>query len=398
MKTLGLYCLIASTVIWGGVLLSPWRFWSTRPSLDAPGSCEPENLSDITVLIPARNEADVIQTTLRALAKQGTNLSVILVDDQSADNTADLVRQTAALNLTLIAGESLPLGWTGKLWALEQGRRHIATPLTLLLDADIKLQAGTISAMRTAMQRNAIGFLSLMAAPPLTGFLEKLLMPAFIYFFKLLYPFRVSNSPSPLIAAAAGGCILMRTHILDEIGGFSALKDALIDDCTLARRVKAQGVRTWIGLTHSACSIRPYQGLPEIWAMVARTAFTQLRYSAGLLLLCTVLMAIAFWTPLAGLFYPDSGVKFLAAAAFLFMLLSYLPTLKFYDRSWLWALALPFIGTLYLAMTWSSALRYWRGARAQWKNRTYGKPTSSDGCAQTDKQADTADNIPTGSG
>lgn len=397
METVGLYCLIASTIIWGGILVLPWRSWSTQPSLEARGSCESENLSDITVLIPARNEADVIQTTLRALAAQGTGLNVILVDDQSTDNTAYLARQVASLNLTLITGEALPSGWTGKLWALEQGRRHITTPLTLLLDADIELQAGTISAMRAAMQRDDIGFLSLMAAPPLSSSWERLLMPAFIYFFKLLYPFRISNSPSPLIAAAAGGCILLHTHILDEIGGFSVLKDALIDDCTLALRVKAQGIKTWIGLTHSARSIRPYQGLQEIWRMVARTGFTQLRYSAGLLMLCTVLMAIAFWAPLAGLFNPDPRVKFLAVVAFLFMLLSYLPILKFYGRSWLWALALPFTGTLYLAMTWSSALRYWRSERAQWKNRSYSKQAPGDVCAEADKQTDTANDVAAGS-
>ncbi len=373
METLSIFLVTATALLWGILLLLPWRPCNTKPFLDVAPLSGSEDLSDVTVLIPARNEAGVIETTLRALATQGTNLNVILVDDQSTDNTAHLARQATSLNLTLIAGTPLPPGWTGKLWALEQGRRHIATPLTLLLDADIELQAGTIGTLRAAMRRDNIGFLSLMAAPPLASFWEKLLMPAFIYFFKLLYPFRLANSRSSKVAAAAGGCILLHTRILDEIGGFNALKDALIDDCALARQVKSQGIKAWLGLTHSARSIRPYQGLREIWAMVARTAFTQLHYSIGLLMLCTTLMTLMFWVPLAGLFHPAMPVKFLAAFALIGMLLSYLPTLKFYGRSWAWALALPFIGTLYLAMTWSSAVRYWQGQRAEWKNRTYGK-------------------------
>lgn len=391
MEILGIYPVAVAALLWGALLLLPWRPWSSKPFLDAPAQSAVENLSDITVLIAARNEAHVIATTLRALATQGINLSVILVDDQSTDNTAQLARQATSLKLTLISGAPLPTGWTGKLWALEQGRRHITTPFTLLMDADIELHACTIGTMRAMMARDDIGFLSLMAAPPLTSFWEKLLMPAFIYFFKLLYPFRLSNSTSPKVAAAAGGCILLRTSVLEEIGGFSVLKNALIDDCTLARLVKSQGVKTWIGLTHSARSIRPYRGLQEIWAMVARTAFTQLRYSFGLLVLCTALMMLTFWVPLAGLFYSGTLIKSLAAFALITMLLSYLPTLKFYGISWAWALALPFIGTLYLAMTWSSALRYWRGERAKWKDRIYDTQTMSDLYVNTNDSASPAE-------
>jgi hopene-associated glycosyltransferase HpnB len=198
---------------------------------------------------------------------------------------------------------------------------------------------------------------------------EKLLIPAFVYFFKLLYPFRIANSPSRLVAAAAGGCVLLDTAVLDRIGGFAALRDALIDDCALARRVKRTGARTWVGLTHSAVSQRPMAGLGAIWQMVARSAFAQLRFSTMLLVVCVALLVLAFWVPLAGLFVP--GTRAAAAVALVAMMASYVPVLRFYGRSPLWALTLPVAGTLYLLMTVSSAVRAWRGVKSRWKGRNY---------------------------
>ncbi|MFI4923183.1 MAG: glycosyltransferase, partial [Burkholderiales bacterium] len=271
-----------SVLMWLAVLLIPWRLWSSQPFLDAQS--DGGDLSDVTVLIPARNEATVIQKTLAALNSQGRNLSLVVVDDQSADGTAELARKAWTDRLIVVAGAPLPSGWSGKLWALEQGRQHVQTPLVLLMDADIELKPGIVGCLREYMRRHEVAFISLMAAPMMSNFWEKLLMPAFIYFFKLLYPFYLSNSGKSKVAAAAGGCILMQSRLLDEIGGFAAIKDELIDDCSLARRIKSKGHKTWIGLTHSACSIRPYLQLRQIWNMVTRTAFTQLHYSIGLLL------------------------------------------------------------------------------------------------------------------
>jgi hopene-associated glycosyltransferase HpnB len=203
------------------------------------------------------------------------------------------------------------------------------------------------------------------------NFWERLLMPAFVYFFKLLYPFALANSPDRRFAAAAGGCIMLETRLLARIGGFAAIHGALIDDCALAKKVKATGARTWLGLSRAVVSLRRYDTLADVWDMVARTAFTQLRYSVWLLALCTLAMPILFWLPPAALFASDSAVSLAAGWAVLLMAGTYAPTLRFYGRSAAWGLLKPVIAAAYLAMTWSSALRYWRGERSRWKGRVY---------------------------
>ncbi len=278
----------------------------------------------------------------------------------------------------MIPGRTLPPGWSGKLWALEQGRTQLTRRLTLLLDADIELRPGVLAALRTKMQQDSLHFVSLMAALRMRTFWEKLMLPAFVYFFKLLYPFRLANDPAyPNVAAAAGGCILLETRLIEDIGGFQALRNALIDDCALAQRVKARGDRTWIGLTRSAHSLRRYDKLAAIWDMVARSAFTELRYSTLRLLACTVVFLIAFGLPVAGLLFPNTAARVIAVIGIGAMMLSYLPILKFYALSSGWALGMPVVVMLYLFMTWSSATRYWRGARSHWKGRTYTRTLGS---------------------
>ena len=367
------YLAIAGASVWLAVLLLPWRPWDTRQSLDAPPAPpQEEDLSDITVLIPARNEAEVIEASLSGLKPQGAHLNIILIDDQSTDGTAQIAEGMDGKNLRIIPGEPPPAGWSGKLWALEQGIRYVETPLLLLMDADIELGPGILAELRSKMKQDGIRFISLMASLRMATFWERLLIPAFIFFFKLIYPFRLSNSAFPGIAAAAGGCILMEKVVLDTIGGFKALRGHLIDDCVLAKTVKSSGYKTWIGLTHSVQSLRPYDHLMTIWKMVARTAFTQLRYSTLLLLLCTVIMIIAFWVPVAGLLlFPSPGAKIISALALGAMTLSYHPTLRFYRLSGWWAAGMPLIGTLYLAMTWSSAIGSWQGKGFDWKGRSY---------------------------
>ena len=355
----------AAALLWLAILLVPWRPWRASPALDSDPRCRKERLDDVTVLVPARNEALVLPRTLAALSTQAPGMRVVLVDDQSADETASIAR---AAGVTLIPGSALPEGWSGKLWALEQARLEARTDYVMLLDADIALESGIVATLLALMKRDGIAFASLVPQPRFEGFWEKLLMPAFVFFFALLYPFRLSNSPRSRIAAASGGCVLAERRVLDAIGGFAALRGALIDDCTLARCVKRAGFRTWIGYTHSALGLRSYE-FRDVWSMVERTAYTQLRCSPAWLLVCTALMLLAFWAPAVAVMHPHGMALPFGLLASFAMWISYLSTLRFYGLSPLWALALPLTGALFLAMTWGSALRYYRRRAPPWRGR-----------------------------
>ncbi len=368
------FLTIASLALWLIILILPWQPYNTKESWEAdPLDQNVFKLDDVTVLIPARNEEKVIERTLSSVLKQGDELKVIVVNDNSDDKTHDIAARKLAGRGKVIQADEHPPGWTGKLWALEQGRQHVKTPVTMLLDADIELSEGVIKGLKKRLEYENYSFISLMAKPALAHFWEKVLMPSFIYFFKLLYPFKLANSDSKLVAAAAGGCIMAETKVFDEIGGFGSIKDALIDDCTLAQSVKDSGFRTWLGLTRSVKSIRPYSGLPEIWNMVARTAYNQLGYSITLLIVCTVLMVIAFLIPPAGL-----AAAMLAMNETYFqvsmvtiglMLLTYFPVIRFYRISPFYTLFLPLSGFMFLMMTWTSAVRYWQGEQIRWRGR-----------------------------
>jgi hopene-associated glycosyltransferase HpnB len=374
METFWISLAALSALLWAGLALLPWRPWSNRQVLDATDDDEVgASDGEITVVIPARNEVKVIQETLRSVAEQEPGIRLILVDDHSEDATVERARETRLSGLHIIRSEPLPAGWSGKLWALEQGRRQVTTPYALLLDADIKLARGIVRALKEKMDQQSISFISLMAMPSMAGVWEKLLMPAFVYFFKILYPFSRVNSQHTKIAAAAGGCILVKTRLLDEIGGFQSIKSAVIDDCALAGRAKSRGVKIWLGLTHSVESVRRYERLRDIWDMVARTAFVQLRCSVGLLIVCTLVMVLAYGVPLVTVFSSSLLLRYLSLVSLAIMFLTYIPILRFYQRSWVWAVGLPWVAALFLAMTWTSALRYWRGERTRWKGRVYSR-------------------------
>ncbi len=365
-----LWLAIPGVIIWSGILSLPWQPWRIREKLETTAT-QDADLSDITVLIPARNEAGVIAETLRCVAAQGRDLRIILVDDQSGDATAAEAKRLNLDNLTIIDGRPLEPGWSGKLWALHQGLASADTDHILLLDADIRLQPGTVAALKARMREHGLHLVSLLAFLRMDSFWEKLLMPAFVFFFKLLYPFHLSNNGSKAVAAAAGGCILLRRAALEQSGGFRAIRDSLIDDCALARQFRDAGFSTWTGLTHSALSQRSYEGLADIWNMVARTAYTQLRHSIVLLLLCTGLMTAAFVLPVAGLFSAAAATSLLAVSSLFLMVVSFMPTLRYYGIHPLWCAGLPLAGALYLLMTWTSAWRCWTGAGAHWKQRSY---------------------------
>jgi hopene-associated glycosyltransferase HpnB len=372
----------AALLAWLALLLAPWQPHRTRERLEADPSA-PRELSDVSVLIPARDEAAVIARTLAALRGQGEGLEVIVVDDQSSDGTLGVCACAAAegpdaFTVRVLAGAALPSGWAGKLWALEQGLTLARRPFTLLLDADIELAAGTIPTLRRFAERRGAALVSLMAELHCESRAEKLLTPAFVFFFKLLYPFTLANDPRRRTAAAAGGCMLVRTDDLRALGGFAAIRGALIDDCALAAALKRAGGSTWLGMSHSARSLRAY-GLRDFWRMVSRSAFTQLRYSPLWLLAATVAMIVALLVPpvvlVTALLAPNAAAwpvgAWAAALGWLAMSAAYWPVVRFYGLRSAWALTLPVAGALFLAMTWYSALAYWRGTRATWKNRSY---------------------------
>lgn len=362
---------LAALVGWLVVAALPWQPWRTREHLEADPDAPTEALSEITVLVPARNEARNLRATLEGLAAQGRFARVVVIDDQSDDGTGDIARAAGIPNLEVLDGTSPPAGASGKLWALTQGYQSVETPLVLLLDADIVLEPGIIATLARRRALTDLGLASLMVHLSMQRPWEKVLIPAFVYFFKLLYPFALANARSRWVAAAAGGCILTTRRALDDIGGFPALEGALIDDCTLARRIKDSGRRTWVGLTRSARSARPYDDLAEIWNMVARTAFTQLKYSWWLLGACTCLMALYFVVPPIALLAGSPLTRGIAVATLLVAGATYWPTLRYYRLHPGLTATLPMAGCLYLAMTWTSAVRYLRGERSRWKARVY---------------------------
>lgn len=323
------------------------------------------------MLIPARNEADQIERTLRSLGRQGSRLKVVLVDDQSLDGTAERARKVAGIDLEIIVGKPLPPGWSGKLWALEQGRLRFESETILLVDADIELAPGMVSALWWKLRGERVDLASVMAELRTESAGERLLAPAFVYFFKLLYPFSLGNNPKQRRGVAAGGCVLVKRDTLERIGGFAALKGALIDDCTLAQRIKDHGGATWVGLSHGVRSHRPYPRLQDFWDMVARNAFTQLRYSPVLLLAATFTMLTFFWGPWAGLLSGSKRLRAVGLIGAASMTATYLPMVRFYGLPAWRALTLAPVSLLYLLMTWTSAFRYWQGRRAEWRGRTY---------------------------
>ena len=363
---------------WLCVLVLPYQPHRVRERLEADADSS-DDLGSVTAIIPARDEAELIGRTIAALLSQGRGLAVVVVDDQSSDDTRGAAARAATPNISLrvVDGRPLPDGWAGKLWALEQGLAVADRAYVLLLDADIELAPRTVPALLEKLRERDATLVSLMAELNSETFWERLLSPAFVFFFKLLYPFARSNDATKATAAAAGGCMLVRADALRELGGFAAIRGALIDDCTLAAALKRHRPPIWIGMTHSVRSLRAYATLGDFWSMVARSAFTQLRYSAWWLLLATALMVVTLLMPIVGVVVgvatADLRLTLTAGAAWLALAAAYWPVVTFYRPPVAAAATLPLAAALFLAMTWSSAIGYWRGTRARWKARDYGR-------------------------
>lgn len=376
------YLVVLHGGFWGG-------FWLGREHDDMPlqpGTTPPQNWPHVTAVIPARNEADMIPQSLPTLLAQDYPgpFSIILVDDQSDDGTGDIARQlaaTATRTVTVITGQERPIGWTGKVWAQHQGIAHASgldpkPDFLLLTDADIGYAPDALTGLVARARACNLVLTSLMAKLKCESFAEHALIPAFIYFFQMLYPFRWVNRPSFPIAGAAGGCMLADRAALVKAGGIAAIKSALIDDCSLAKIMKRQGP-IWLGLTKRVHSLRPYPRILDIRQMVARSAYAQLRYSAILLIGTVAGMIITYLAaPLLALFGPYPA-NLIAASAFALMALSFQPVLKLYGRSPLWGLGLPLIALAYLAFTLDSAYQHGRGRGGMWKGRAQALPGSN---------------------
>ncbi len=374
-----------AVAIWLGLLCFRGQFWRLDQQLEQDISYDDKIiLPAICAVIPARNEADLLPVTLRSLLLQNyPDFNVVLVDDGSTDGTADVARETAAVvdklqQLNIISVAPLPPGWTGKLWAIEQGIRKaqsFSPTYILLADADIEHHPANLRRLVTKAMQADLDLASVMVRLRCESFWEKLLIPAFVFFFQKLYPFRWVNNPHRSTAAAAGGCILIRCQALEQIGGIQVMRQALIDDCALAAAVKSRRGKIWLGLSNLTRSIRPYSSLETIWSMVARTAYTQLNYSP-LLLVGTLLgmMLIYVVPPVGFILGAASGnwaVSITGLIGWLLMTLAYFPTIRFYNCSPVFALCLPAIAILYTLMTFDSAVRHWHGQGGAWKGRVY---------------------------
>lgn len=385
---------LLSLMIWLYLLLFRGQFWRPGPVLLESklranhGDATNAPLPSVVIVIPARNEADILPHTLKPLLEQDYpgNCTIYLVDDHSSDGTGEVARQLAKgsqIPLTVIQAKPLPAGWTGKLWALHQG--IAAAPpsdYVLLTDADICHHTASLQQLVGKAMREQRDLVSLMVKLRCESAWEKLLIPAFVFFFAKLYPFTWVNQPNNPTAAAAGGCSLVRRSALENIGGIAALKDALIDDCTLAAKIKhrnepSQGRfhNIWLGLTQDIHSLRPYATLDSIWNMVARTAYTQLNYSPLLLVGTLIGMFLVYLAApigiIVGLITQQPLLLAISLLTYGLITLSYIPINRFYDQTALYGLALPFIGLLYSGMTIDSARQHWQGQGGNWKGRTY---------------------------
>ncbi len=356
-------------LIWLYLYFLHGEFWESGPELPP---ALPLECPDVDIIVPARDEAGTIAPVIASLLAQDYpgRFRVILVDDNSTDGTAALAGESA--NLRVLMGEKKPDGWAGKLWALSQGAAASAAPVLLFADADITHDPRHLSALVTRLNAAPrVDMVSEMVRLNCESIAEQALVPAFVYFFQMLYPFSKVNDPFSRAAAAAGGTVLIRRQALERIGGIEKIRTALIDDIALAREVKKFGL-IYLGHSGLAASIRPYPEFADMFRMISRSAFTQLNYSAFVLAGTLLGLALVWLVPAYETLF-GHGWRFLfGLAAFAIAAISYLPTLARYRVSRFWALALPLIALFYMAATFSSALDYWRGTGAKWKNRSYG--------------------------
>ncbi len=374
--------ILASLTLLTWVVLTFFRgaYWQLRAFDDdiAPHPSPPV-WPRVLCVMPARNEAETIARAVSSLARQEYRgeFRIVIVDDHSEDATADRARTAgqeagSAERVRILHAEALPSGWTGKISSLQQGIASCeedAPEYFWFTDADITHSPDTLTRLVSRAEPEHFDLVSLMVLLQAKSFPERLLIPPFLYFFLKLYPPKWIADTKAKMAGAAGGCILLRCTALERIGGFAAIRGEVIDDCALARAVKRSGGAIWMGLTRKSVSLRAYQTSGEIRDLIARTAFTQLKYSSLLLTGALAGMMLTYVAPVILAFYPQPVVWRLGLAAWLLMTVTYLPTVRFYELSPLWAPFLPVAAAFYSYATWLSAVRYWLGRGGQWKGR-----------------------------
>jgi hopene-associated glycosyltransferase HpnB len=374
---------VFALAIWLYLFLFRGRFWLVRQArFESPS---PERWPSVVAIVPARDEAATIARAVDSLVKQNYpgDFSIIIVDDHSDDGTAEIARRAsenpgASHHVKIHSAPPLATGWTGKLSALNEGV-HVAARKSpaffWFTDADISHSPDTLARLVSLAESESFDLVSLMVLLQANTFPERLLIPPFLYFFLMLYPPRWIANPRSKTAGAAGGCILLRSAALDRIGGLASIRNEVIDDCALARAVKKSGGKLWMGLTRESISLRGYCTFSEIRDMIARTAFTQLRYSNLLLLGTLAGMLLTYIAPVALIFSRSPAARFSAVGAFLLMTLSFFSTVRFYGLSPIYAVTLPVAALFYSSATFLSALRFSRGHGGQWKGRSQARRT-----------------------
>jgi hopene-associated glycosyltransferase HpnB len=364
---------VLSLAAWLMLLFGRNGFWLAleRDTRELP--LEPAEWPAVAAVVPARDEADVIATSIRSLAAQdyeGT-FRIIVVDDSSSDGTGQIVRSLGLQRVEVETGHKLAAGWTGKLWAVSQGvERAGSSPAYLwLTDADIEHSPDTLRTLVARAEAGGLSLVSLMAKLRCESFAERMVIPAFVFFFQMLYPFALVNRPTGL-GGAAGGCMLVRRQALEAAGGIAAIRKALIDDCALGALLKRRG-RIWLGLTERSRSIRRYDSFSAVAAMISRSAYAQLGYSPLLLMATIVGLALVYVAPPLLAILTHGFPRFAGAGAWALMALAFQPTLAFYRRSRWWGLALPGIATFYAGCTLLSGWLHVRGRGGIWKGRVH---------------------------
>ena len=371
---LGVVCVI----IWCYLIFARGTFWliqEPKPHSDRRFAPKP-----VAIVIPARDEAQLVGAAIGSLLAQEYTgpLHIFVVDDDSSDGTADVARNAAIAagkpnSVTVVPTRARPAGWTGKLWAVSEGIREAKSfpaEYYLLTDADVVHDRANLQRLVIQAQSGHYDLVSLMVGLRCESLAERALIPAFVFFFFMLYPPSWIRQSAHRTAAAAGGCILIRSEVLDAIGGVASIRGELIDDCALARKVKGSGCPIWLGVTRSTKSVRDYQSWKEVSRMISRNAFTQLQHSSLLLALTCLGMFMTFIAPPCLLLFAVGGAgRVLGLMAWILMSISFLPTVRLYRLSILWGPFLPVIALFYVAATLDSAISYWGGRGGVWKGR-----------------------------